>query len=59
MKKRRIRNLPTGLVIREIGLAKNNLISVDEFRELYEGDETMLKIADIYEAYEAISKRSC
>ena len=52
MKKQRIRNLPTGLIIREIGLAKNNLVSVAEFRELYEGDETMLKIADIYEAYE-------
>ena len=52
MKKRRIRNVPTGLAIREIGLAKSNLISVGEFRDLYEGDETMLKIADIYEAYE-------
>ena len=52
MKKKRIRNIPTGLVIREIGLAKNNLISVEEFCHLYEGDETMLKIAEVYEAYE-------
>ena len=52
MKKLRIRNIPTGLILREIGLAKNNLISVKEFRDLYEGDDTMLKIADVYESYE-------
>jgi DNA helicase-2/ATP-dependent DNA helicase PcrA len=57
MKKQRIRNLPTGFVIREIGLAKNNLVSVNEFRELYEGDDSMLKIADIYEAYESDKRK--
>jgi hypothetical protein len=57
MKKKRIRNIPTGLVLREIGLAKNNLISVEEFCHLYEGDDTMLKIADVYEAYEAEKRK--
>ena len=52
MKKLRIRNVPLGLVVREIGLAKNNLISVEEFINLYEGDDTMLKIAVVYESYE-------
>ena len=52
MKKHRIRNVPLGLVVREIGLAKNNLISVEEFINLYEGDDTMLKIAAVYESYE-------
>ena len=40
------------MVLREISLAKNNLIDVDEFRALYEGDKTMQKVADIYEAYD-------
>ena len=40
------------MVLREISLAKNNLIDVDEFRELYDGDKTMQKVADIYEAYD-------
>ena len=40
------------MVLREISLAKNNLITVDEFKELYVGDKTMLKVADIYESYD-------
>ena len=40
------------MVLREISLAKNNLIDVDEFRELYGDDKTMQKVADIYEAYD-------
>jgi DNA helicase-2/ATP-dependent DNA helicase PcrA len=40
------------MVLREISLAKNNLIDVEEFRALYEGDKTMLKVADVYEAYD-------
>jgi len=52
MKKLRIDNLSIGMVLREISLAKNNLISVSEFRDLYEGDKTMLKVADIYDAYD-------
>jgi DNA helicase II / ATP-dependent DNA helicase PcrA len=52
MKKLKIKDISTGMVLREIGLAKNNLISVSEFGDLYEGDATMLKIRDIYESYE-------
>jgi len=52
IKKLRIKNLSTGMIMGEISLSKNNLISVDEFRVLYEGDKTMLKIADVYDAYD-------
>jgi len=52
MKKLRIKDLSIGLVLSEISLAKNNLISVDEFRSLYEGDITMQRIADIYKSYD-------
>jgi len=52
MKKLRIKDLSIGMVLREISLAKNNLIDVDEFRALYEGDQSMLKVADVYEAYD-------
>jgi DNA helicase-2/ATP-dependent DNA helicase PcrA len=53
MKKLKVRNIPTGMILREIGLAKNNLISIDEFDALYGHDETMIKICEIYRAYEA------
>ena len=52
MKRLRVKELTTGMVLREISLAKNNLIDVDEFRELYGDDKTMQKVADIYEAYD-------
>ena len=52
MKTLKSKNLPTGMVLREISLAKNNLIDVIEFRQLLDNDETMQKIADIYEHYE-------
>src|SRR5210317_563710 len=52
MKRLRIKDLSIGMVLREISLAKNNLIDVDEFRALYEGDQSMLKVADIYQAYD-------
>ena len=52
MKHKRIKDLSVGTVLREISLAKNNLIAVDEFRSLYEADKTMLKVADIYESYD-------
>jgi DNA helicase-2/ATP-dependent DNA helicase PcrA len=51
-RKRKKVNLPTGLLLREISLAKNNLISVKEFRDLYGDDQTMNLIADIYQAYD-------
>ena len=52
MKRLRVRDLSIGMALREISLAKNNLIDVDEFRALYEGDKTMQKVADIYESYD-------
>jgi DNA helicase-2/ATP-dependent DNA helicase PcrA len=52
MKRLKVKELTTGMVLREISLAKNNLIDVEEFRALYEGDKTMLKVADVYEAYD-------
>jgi DNA helicase II / ATP-dependent DNA helicase PcrA len=53
MKRLRVKELTTGMVLREISLAKNNLIDVEEFRALYDGDKTMQKVADIYEGYDA------
>lgn len=52
IKKLRFKDLSIGMVLREISLAKNNLITVSEFRDLYAGDKTMLKIADVYESYD-------
>lgn len=52
MKQLRVKDLSIGMVLSEISLSKNNLISVDEFRTLYDGDKTMLKVADIYETYD-------
>ena len=40
------------MVLREISLAKNNLITISEFRDLYTGDKTMLKVADVFELYD-------
>lgn len=52
MKHKKLKDLSVGSVLREISLAKNNLIGVEEFRALYESDKNMLKVADIYEAYD-------
>lgn len=52
MKHMRLKDISVGMVLSEISLAKNNLINVEEFRALYEGDKTMLKVADIYEKYD-------
>jgi DNA helicase-2/ATP-dependent DNA helicase PcrA len=46
------KDLAIGMVLREISLAKNNLITVSEFRDLYTGDKTMLKVADVFELYD-------
>jgi len=53
MKKLKIKDISIGVTLREISLAKNNLITVNEFKELYVGDKTMLKIGDVYQAYDA------
>ena len=52
MKQLKIKDLTVGTVLREISLAKNNLIFVDEFKELFFEDKTMMKIAEIYERYD-------
>ena len=52
IKKLKHKDLSIGMALREISLAKNNLITVDEFRDLYAGDKTMLKVADVYESYD-------
>lgn len=48
----RVRDLSTGMVLREIALAKANLISFSEFLELFDGDKTLAKIGKVYAAYE-------
>ena len=52
MRELKVKNLSIGMIMQEISLAKNNLISLEEFRNLYEGDKTMLKVADVYELYD-------
>lgn len=52
LKRLRIKDLTVGTVLREISLAKNNIIDPAEFRAMFEGDKTMVQIADIYQAYE-------
>lgn len=56
VRKKRI-NLQTGMILREISLAKNNLVPLDEFAILYEGDETMMLISDIFQEYEQEKKK--
>ena len=57
MKDLRIKDLSIGMVLREISLSKNNLISIEEFRDLYEGDKTMLRVGDVYQAYDGKKSR--
>jgi len=57
MKKSRINTIPAGMVIREIGLAKNNLISSPNFIDIYQGDGTMLKIGHVFSEYEQEKKK--
>lgn len=51
MKRKRL-DMSVGTLLREISLAKNNLIGVEEFKALYESDKMMSKVANIYESYE-------
>jgi DNA helicase-2/ATP-dependent DNA helicase PcrA len=50
--KLRIRDVSTGMALREISLAKNNLVRSEEFEVLHESDKTMVKVGRIYKAYE-------
>ena len=52
MKELKVKNISVGMIMREISLAKNNLISVEEFKTLFTEDKTMLKIADVYDLYD-------
>ncbi|WP_419657511.1 UvrD: ATP-dependent DNA helicase [Desulfosarcina variabilis str. Montpellier] len=52
MKRLRVKDLTVGTVLREISLAKNNIIDPAEFQALFEGDKTMMQVANIYQAYE-------
>ena len=57
MRKMKINNLPVGMILREISLAKSNLIQADEFHTLYEGDSTMLMVAEVFREYEQEKKK--
>lgn len=57
LKQLKIKTVSVGAVLQQISLAKSNLISADEFRSLYEGDRTMLKVADAYELYDVQKKK--
>ena len=46
------------MIVREIGLAKNNLISWQEFQEMYLGDLVMVKVGHIYMDYEESKKKN-
>lgn len=58
IKKKRFKSLSVGLVLKEISLAKNNLISVEEFFELYDGDKTMLQVAEVFQGYEEAKRNA-
>jgi len=52
MNRLKFKDISIGMALREISLAKNNLIMAYEFRLLYEDDATMKKVAQLYEAYD-------
>lgn len=57
-KKEKISQIPSGMIVREIGLAKNNLITWQEFKEMYLGDLTMMKVGLVYMAYEESKRKN-
>ena len=52
MKRHRIKDISVGQILGEIGLAKNNLIDIEQFRDLFDTDPKMQQIAKVYESYE-------
>ena len=52
LKRLKAKELSAGMVLREISLAKNNLVSLEEFKTLHEGDKTMQRVALAFEAYD-------
>jgi len=57
LKKLKIKDMAIGMVLREISLAKNNLISADEYKDLYAGDKTMLRVGEVYKAYDNLKSK--
>lgn len=57
-KKERISKIPPGMIVREIGLAKNNLITWQEFKDIYRNDQTMMKVGHVYMVYEESKKKN-
>jgi DNA helicase-2/ATP-dependent DNA helicase PcrA len=57
-KKERIGKVPAGMILREIGLAKSNLIGWQEFKEMYLGDRVMAAIGQVYMAYEETKRKN-
>ncbi len=57
-KREKISQIPSGMIVREIGLAKNNLITWQEFKEMYQGDITMMKIGHVYMTYEESKRKN-
>jgi DNA helicase-2/ATP-dependent DNA helicase PcrA len=56
MKKNKIKISPR-IILRDINLAKNNLISPADMREMNQEDFIMQKVAEVYEAYENEKKK--
>jgi len=57
-KREKISQIPSGMIVREIGLAKNNLITWQEFKEMYQGDITMMSIGHVYMTYEESKRKN-
>jgi DNA helicase-2/ATP-dependent DNA helicase PcrA len=57
IKKLRYKDLSPGDLLRQISLAKSNLLSAEELKELYSGDPQMERIARVYEVYELEKKK--
>jgi DNA helicase-2/ATP-dependent DNA helicase PcrA len=57
-KKEHIGKIPSGMIVREIGLAKNNLITWQEFKEMYQGDLAMMKVGHVFMAYEESKRKN-
>jgi len=57
MKDLRIKDISPGLAIREISLAKNNLMTADDILLIHESDKAMSQIAEIYLNYDKAKKK--
>ncbi len=51
-----INDISVGTAIREISLAKNNLVMIEEFEKMYEGDQTMTSVSRVYSDYDAMKE---